>query len=109
MNNVTIESAKNHPVFIEVLNAMITNRFYSEMQIQTKKVKIERDSLDKSIWLASIISTSLEEEDKYLSSVFGIVLFLEYDSQEYRKTAYIILSRSGNLIASRFFKELIIN
>ncbi len=46
------------------------------------------------------------ENDKYLSSIFGIVLFLEYDTEEYRKTAYIILSRSGNLIASRFFKEL---
>jgi len=107
MYNVTIESAKNHPVFIEVLNALITNRFYSELKIEAEKVQIEKDILDKSIWLASIVSTSLEEEDKYLSSVFGIVLFLEYDSHEYRKTAYIILSRSGNLIASRFFKELI--
>ena len=107
MDNVTIESAKNHPVFKKVLNALITNRFYSELQIETEKIKIEKDLLDKSIWLASIVSTSLEEEDKYLSSVFGIVLFLEYDSHEYRKTAYIILSRSGNLIASRFFKELI--
>lgn len=106
MSNVTIESAKNHPVFNQVLNALITNRFYSELQIEKEKVKIEKDILDKSIWLASIISTSIEEEDKYLSSVFGIVLFLEYDSQEYRKTAYIILSRSGNLIASKFFKEL---
>lgn len=107
MYNVTIESAKNHPVFIKVLNALITNRFYSELKIEAEKVKIEKDLLDKSIWLASIVSTSFEEEDKYLSSVFGIVLFLEYDSHEYRKTAYIILSRSGNLIASRFFKELI--
>jgi hypothetical protein len=106
MANITIESAKNHPVFKEVLNALITNRFYSELQIETEKVKIEKYKLDKSIWLASIISTSTEEEDKYLSSVFGIVLFLEYDSQEYRKTAYIILSRSGNLISSMFFKEL---
>lgn len=106
MSNLTIESAKNHPVFNQVLNALITNRFYSELQIEKEKVIIEKDILDKSIWLASIISTSIEEEDKYLSSVFGITLFLEYDSQEYRKTAYIILSRSGNLIASRFFKEL---
>lgn len=106
MSNLTIESAKNHPVFNQVLNALITNRFYSELQIEKEKVIIEKDILDKSIWLASIISTSIEEEDKYLSSVFGIVLFLEYDSQEYRKAAYIILSRSGNLIASRFFKEL---
>ncbi|MES2239959.1 MAG: DEAD/DEAH box helicase [Bacteroidota bacterium] len=107
MTNLTIKSAKNHPVFNQVLNSMITNRFYSELQVETEKIEIEKDILDKSIWLASIISTSIEEEDKYLSSVFGIALFLEYDSQEYRKTAYIILSRSGNLIASRFFKELI--
>ncbi|MEN9908797.1 MAG: hypothetical protein RLZZ540_1946 [Bacteroidota bacterium] len=106
MTNLTIESAKNHPVFKDVLNSLITNRFYSELEVEVEKNIIEKDKLDKAIWLASIISTSVEENDKYLSSVFGIVLFLEYDSEEYRKTAYIILSRSGNLIASRFFKEL---
>lgn len=106
MINLTIESAKNHPVFKDVLNSLITNRFYTELQVEVQKIIIEKDKLDKSIWLASIISTSIEENDKYLSSVFGIVLFLEYDSEEYRKTAYIILSRAGNLIASRFFKEL---
>ena len=103
MANQTIQSAKNHPVFKSVLNSMITNRFYSELSIQGEKEKIEKVELDKAIWLASIISSSVEENDKYLSSVFGIALFLEYKSQEYRKTAYIILSRSGNLIASRFF------
>lgn len=107
MANQTIQSAKNHHVFKSVLNSMITNRFYSELSIQGKKEKIKKLELDKAIWLASIISSSVEENDKYLSSVFGIALFLEYKSQEYRKTAYIILSRSGNLIASRFFKELI--
>jgi DEAD/DEAH box helicase/Helicase conserved C-terminal domain len=107
MANLTIESAKNHNVFRDVLNAMITNRFYSELEIEGIKEDIKKEKLDEAIWLASIIASSPEENDKYLSSVFGIALFLEKTSKEYRKAAYIILSRSGNLIASRFFKELI--
>lgn len=107
MANLTIESAKNHHVFRGVLNAMITNRFYSELEIEGNKEEIEIEKLDKAIWLASIIASSPNENDKYLSSVFGIALFLEKSSKDYRKVAYIILSRSGNLIASRFFKELI--
>ncbi len=107
MANLTIESAKNHQVFRDVLNMMITNRFYSELEIEGKKNNIEKEKLDKAIWLASIIASSTDENDKYLSSVFGIALFLEKTSKEYRKAAYILLSRSGNLIASRFFNELI--
>ena len=107
MANITIESAKNHNVFRDVLNAMITNRFYSELEIEGTKEEIRKEDLDKAIWLASIIASSPEENDKYLSSVFGIALFLEKTTTEYIKAAYIILSRSGNLIASRFFKELI--
>lgn len=107
MANLTIESAKNHNVFRGVLNAMITNRFYSELEIQGVEEEIKKRDLDKAIWLASIIASSQEEDDKYLSSVFGIALFLEKTTTEYRKAAYIILSRSGNLIASRFFNELI--
>ncbi|WP_091133242.1 DEAD/DEAH box helicase [Flavobacterium anhuiense] len=107
MTNLTIKSAKEHPVFREVLHSLITNRFYSELDLESKKKLIDENNLDKAIWLASIIATSTEENDKYLSSVFGIALFLEFESKEYRKVAYIILSRSGNLITTRFFKELI--
>ncbi len=32
MSDLTIESAKNHPDFKYVLNSLITNRFYSELQ-----------------------------------------------------------------------------
>jgi hypothetical protein len=107
MINLTIKSAKEHPVFKAVLNSLITNRFYSELEVDLQKKVIDENNLEKAIWLATIISTSTEENDKYLSSVFGIALFLEYDSKEYRKVAYIILSRSGNLIAAKFFKELV--
>lgn len=107
MSNLTIESAKNHKIFRDVLNAMITNRFYNELEIEDKKENIEQNELDQAIWIASIIASSPDEEDKYLSSVFGIALFLEKKSKKYRKAAYIILSRAGNLIASKFFNELI--
>lgn len=106
MPNKTIESAKNHAVFKKVLNSMIANRFYFELGIQNKE-EINEEDLDKAIWLASIIAASPEENDKYLSSVFGIALFLEKSAKEYVKASYIILSRSGNLIASRFFNEII--
>jgi hypothetical protein len=79
MANITIESAKNHNVFKDVLNAMITNRFYSELEIEGTKEEIRKEDLDKAIWLASIIASSPEENDKYLSSVFGIALFFRKD------------------------------
>ncbi|MCL6265955.1 DEAD/DEAH box helicase [Flagellimonas myxillae] len=107
MSNKTINSAREHPVFKKVLGELISNRFYKEVELEDNKQPIKTEEVEKAIWLASIISSSNDEDDKYISSVFGILLFLEYDSKDYLKAAYIILSRSGNLISSRFFKRLI--
>lgn len=107
MSNKTINSAKRHPVFIKVLSSLITNRFYSEVNLQRNKDEIDEEEIEYAIWLASIIATSKGENDKYIASVFGILLFLEYDDIDYNKVAFIILSRSGNLISSKFFTKLI--
>ena len=108
MSNQTIKSAKDHSVFRRTLNSLITNRFYSEVNLTEPKEKIQKEDIEYSIWLATIIATSDDEDDKYLASVFGILIFLEYDESDYNKVAYIILSRSGNLISSRFFKKLVL-
>ncbi|RED45283.1 helicase-like protein [Winogradskyella eximia] len=107
MSNKTINSAIKHPVFIKVLSSLITNRFYSEVNLQRNKEGIDEEEIEHAIWLATIIATSNNEDDKYISSVFGILLFLEYDDIDYNKVAFIILSRSGNLISSKFFTKLI--
>lgn len=107
MSNKTIKSAKEHPIFNKVLNTLITNRFFSEVNLRINKEEINAEELEYSIWLATIISTSSDENDKYIASVFGILLFLEYDDIDYNKVAFIILSRSGNLISSKFFTKLI--
>lgn len=108
MSNLTITSAKNHPVLKKVLNSLITNRFYSEVNLTLEKNIITNDDIEQAIWLATIIATSEDEEDKYIASVFGILLFLEFDDSNYNRVAFIILSRSGNLISSRFFNQLIL-
>lgn len=103
----TISSAKTHPIFISTINGLITNRFYSENAMQNKRITIKREILEFSTWLASIISTSPVEEDKLLASTFAILLFLENrDDAALVKSSYVILSRSGNLIASRFFDSI---
>lgn len=107
MSNQTINSAKEHPVFKKVICKLIANRFLAEINLGEKKEGILQEEVEQAIWLATIISTSDIEEDKYIGSVFGILLFLEYEDSDYIKAAYIILSRSGNLISSRFFKKLI--
>ncbi|MRX64762.1 DEAD/DEAH box helicase [Maribacter luteus] len=107
MSNKTIQSAREHPVFKKIIGSLITNRFFSEINLEKKKEIINQEEVDQAIWLATIISTSDNEDDKFIGSVFGILLFLEYEESDYVKAAYIILSRSGNLIASRFFKKLI--
>ncbi|WP_418511255.1 DEAD/DEAH box helicase [Corallibacter sp.] len=107
MSNKTINSAKEHPIFVKVLSSLITNRFYSEVNLQRNKEKIDEEEIEHAIWLATIIATSSVENDKYIASVFGILLFLEYDNIDYNKVAFIILSRSGNLISSKFFTKLI--
>lgn len=107
MSNQTIHSAREHPIFKKVIGSLIANRFFAEIDLAEKKEEISQEEVEQAIWLATIISTSEIEEDKYIGSVFGILLFLEYEDSNYVKAAYIILSRSGNLISSRFFKKLI--
>lgn len=107
MSNQTIQSAREHPIFKKVVGKLIANRFFEEINLGEKKEQVNREELEQAIWLATIISTSDSENDKYIGSVFGILLFLEYENSDYVKAAYIILSRSGNLISSRFFKKLI--
>ena len=107
MSNQTINSAREHPIFQKVLGELISNRFLAEVNIEEGQIPINQEDVEKAIWLATIIATSDNEEDKYIGSVFGILLFLENENSDYIKAAYIILSRSGNLISSRFFKKLI--
>lgn len=100
--------AKTHPTFEGVFKKLVVNQFYQEIDRESLKENIDKSELEKAIWLASLIATSDSEKDKYLASVFGIALFLEHkDSIEIQKAAYIILSRSGNLISSNFFVDLI--
>ncbi len=107
MANITIQSAKSHPIFLQTLRDLITNRFYSENNLEENKISIQSENLEFSTWLASIISTSNEEDDKLLASTFAILLFLENKTNVgLVKSSYVILSRSGNLIASRFFDDI---
>lgn len=105
--NQTIASAKSHPIFLGVLRELIINRFYSENNLEARKSKVDSENLQFATWLATIIASSEEEENKQLASTFAILLFLENkDSKGLVKASYIILSRAGNLIASRFFDDI---
>ncbi|GAB5525420.1 MAG: DEAD/DEAH box helicase [Roseivirga sp.] len=109
MSTETIISARSHPTFVSVFNDLVVNRFYIEIERPELCSQVNSEALDKAIWLATIIATSDDEDDKYLASVFAIALFLESEGDlDLQQASFVILSRSGNLIASKFFKELII-
>ena len=74
-----------------------------------KSVEIEENELKKSIWLASILSNSNNNDHKRKAQLFVALLFLNNrDNIEILKICYILFSRIGNLTATKFLDNLYI-
>lgn len=85
---------------------MIESRFRKDIGVDDFQV-YDEEELKKACWLATIVSLSEYEHERQFAASFAKLLFLKFpDNVEYTQVSYIILSRTGNLIATNFLKNL---
>ena len=96
------DQAYHHKQLNRVIETLTFNQFNS-FSVNKTFVEVENEDLRKSVWLASILANSSDEEHLKKVQLFGSLLFLQYGTQlHYAKAAYVLFSRIGNLTATRF-------
>lgn len=97
---------KDHPALNSVLNKLIVNQFNTDYHLSIP-VEFDPDELKKACWLASILALSEAEKDKFVAASFAKLLFLQnVQDENLTKIAYVILSRTGNLAATRHLSSI---
>lgn len=102
----TYSVIKNHPILNKVLNELILNQFAFDYNL-AEPVIFDKDELKKACWLASILASSENEKDRFVAASFAKLLFLQNSTNEtLTKISYLILSRTGNLAATRHLNSV---
>lgn len=102
----TYNIIKEHPVLNKVLNELIVNQFQTDYQLAAP-IEFDSEELRKACWLATMLALSEEEKDKFVAASFAKLLFLQnVKDEDLTKIAYVILSRTGNLAATRHLKTV---
>ncbi len=103
----TFDSARKNPVFQETLKRLVINQFCDDYDLPDKKQPIDISDLRKAAWLASILATSSEDGQQFIAASFAKLLYLQNSTDEERtQMAYTILSRTGNLAATRHLRNI---
>lgn len=88
----------------EDLNETISSLYRS---IYDSSVSIDQLKLRRAIWLASILACSEDSSHKNLAQLLAGLLYTRYsDNPQLAAIAYVLYSRSGNLIATKHLKSL---
>lgn len=104
MNNL-YNRAFNHPVFNDVLDKLL--KIFVANSKMNAEIKIESYSMQKAGWVATILADSKEDVHKQRAQFFAALIFLlNKDDVAISKLSYIIFSRTGNLIATKFLSNL---
>ncbi|MCR5889255.1 DEAD/DEAH box helicase [Hymenobacter sp. J193] len=91
-------------VIHDLTRAFVYKKFLS------KRIDIDFSRLKKAGWICSILAESENEVHKQQAQVFAILLHLYGgDKEEYDKLSYVILSRVGNLLSTKFLTSLFNN
>lgn len=94
-----------HPVLNRVIDELIYNYLMSNYKSIYRE--IDRNDIRKAGWISTILADSEQEEHKQKAQVFAALLFiLNPEDINCSQLSYTIFSRSGNLIATRFLKNL---
>lgn len=102
--------ASNHPVFVEVVDDLVENLFYTDNHLKRDKKCIDKEKIQKAAWLATIAALGDDKNAKNLANAFGVLLHL-YEKEEmlYEQLCYILQSRTGNIQASKHLSLIISN
>ncbi|OMD49476.1 hypothetical protein BSK56_08980 [Paenibacillus borealis] len=105
MKDNLYEQAYHHAIFNKILDTMLYN--YIVKSFDGISQKIEMNELKKAGWVASILSDSNKDIHKQRAQIFGSLLYLLYsDDVNCNKMSYVIFSRTGNLLATKFLSVL---
>ncbi|MFD2907786.1 DEAD/DEAH box helicase [Flavobacterium ardleyense] len=105
-NNLLSSQAFNHIVLSKVIYNYTLNLLPNVFD-SIKSIEIEENDLKKSIWIASILCNSNDQNHKRKAQLFASLLYLNNkDNIEILKTCYILFSRLGNLTATKFLEKL---
>ncbi len=98
--------AFNHKVLDKVildLTLILLSNTFKSLRVKD----IDDEELKKSVWLASILSDSTNQDHKKKAQLFTSLLFLNNkDRIDILKICYILFSRIGNLTATKFLDNL---
>ncbi|MDU2065505.1 MAG: DEAD/DEAH box helicase [Sporomusaceae bacterium] len=94
-----------HPTLNSVLDNYIL-AFLNRDFINTVTIIDEKD-LRKAGWLASILADSELEEHRQKAQIFATLLhIMNKDNVSFSQISYVIFSRTGNLLATRYLTNL---
>gem|GEM_PF-735615 len=100
-------SLYNNPAIDNLLDALTYNEFVKNKNITANELYISRDDIRKAIWFASILANSKVEEHIKKIQELAALLFLNYEQYtDIVKSSYVLLSRTGNLLATKFFSTI---
>jgi hypothetical protein len=105
----TYESVASKKFFNKCLDLLTTELVKEDLDVEAHQQQlgsyetIDEEQIRKSVWVASVLASSDEEEHQRKALAFGILSYLKYREGEnqkvYERYLYIILSRLGNLPA----------
>lgn len=94
----------NHQLLNKIIDDMTYNQFLDGKNTAYPQIPIDFDELKKCIWLASILASSPAEVHRKKVQLFASLAYLRYKGDlNIEKACFLILSRVGNLIATRLF------
>lgn len=105
MKDSLYEQAYHHAIFNKVLDTMLYNYIVKNFNGTSKEIAI--NELKKAGWVASILADSNTDIHKQRAQIFASLLYLLYsDDVNCNKLSYVIFSRTGNLLATKFLSVL---
>lgn len=103
----TYESARYHPALRSVLRSLVINLFTKEYDLPENEVEIAPEDFRKAAWLATICANSDSEKHQFIAATFAKLTYLQSPTDESKtQLAYTILSRTGNLAATRHLETV---
>ncbi|WP_172619375.1 DEAD/DEAH box helicase [Paenibacillus alvei] len=105
MSRKTYDQAYNHPALNSTIDLMLN--YYISNSFQGGVSGIEIPEIKKAGWVASILASSNQDIHKQKAQTFAALLFLLFNEDiNCTKLSYIIFSRTGNMLATKFLSTL---
>lgn len=101
-----LDKIHNNTVLNSVIDEQIAKLLKNKIS-STPSKKVNENLLRKAVWLASILAESNNEAHKKKAQDLAILLFLNNkENKQILKAVYVLLSRIGNLTATRHLNNI---